>query len=310
MVKKQESNMNQWVVIIVVLAGLFFASMVFATILSISSDTGNVKGSGNVLVIPIKGVISTSQTDSLFSGAQASSDNIVSLINDAEEDSGIFAVMFEIDSPGGSPVGSHEIVKAIKDMTKPNVALIRGTGASGAYWAASATDYIISDELSLTGSVGVFSSYIDFSGFMNDNNITYQRIVGGDYKDIGSPFKELTDSERDELQRKITLMHEYFLNDVSISRELTRNQEAQIKTGVYFIGLESLDLGLIDSLGGEKEAKEYLEEKLNETVKFSRITKKNSFLDVFGSFMSNHGYQMGRGLSSELTTKDVSIELR
>jgi len=308
MAKKEKSN--QWAVIIVVLIGLFFISVTFAAILSISGETTELIGEGNVLVIPIKGTIMTGESDSFFSSATASSDKIVELIEKAEKDDQIDAVLFEIDSPGGSPVGSHEIVKAIKSMKKPKVSLIRGAGASGAYWAASATDYIIADELSLTGSVGVFSSYLEFSDFFQDNNITYQRIVGGEYKDIGNPLKKLTDSERNELQRKVTLMHKFFIDDVSKSRNLTRNQEAQIKTGIYFIGLESIELGLIDSYGSEKEAKEYFENRLNKTIEFSKISNKKGLLEMLGSFSSEHGYQMGKGLSENLLSNEAEIQLR
>lgn len=290
-------SFNPWPIVIFVVGALFFLSWIFALIISLSGSS-TYESAGNVLVIPINGEISASGGSSFISGSGTKSYDVVKRIDDAEKDSNIKGVLFEINSPGGTPVASHEIVARIKAMEKPNAALIRDVGASGAYWVASASDYIIADELSLTGSVGVFSSYLEFSGIMDDYNITYQRIVGGEYKDIGSPFRVLKDEERVELERKVKLMHDYFLNDVAESRNLSRQQYAEVKSGIFFIGLESLELGLIDEFGRELEAKNYFKELLGEDVSFARFSEKRSFFDAFGLKSDVLGFWVGKGISS------------
>ena len=86
---------------------------------------------------------------------------------------------------------------------KPTIALIREIGTSGAYWIAASADRIVADELSLTGSIGVTSSYLEFEGLLNRYDINYQQISAGKYKELGNPLKELTEEERQTLQEKI-----------------------------------------------------------------------------------------------------------
>jgi len=292
-----------------VIALVIFASFILISLFAVFLTSGG-EGVGHkekILVIPITNVIVTEASDSLFGGESSSSTEIIELIKEAEEDETISGVIFEIDSPGGSPVGSHEIVKKIKNMSKPKISVIRSAGASGAYWAASATDHIFADELSLTGSVGVFSSYLEFSGFLDDHNVTYQRVVAGDYKDIGSPFKELTSDERYELERKITMMHEFFLDDVANNRNMSRHQKAQIKSGIYYLGLESVEVGLIDSYGGIPEAKNYLGEKFDSDITLIRISKEKGLFEILGSVFSSNNFLFGKQIRG---SSIPSMELR
>ena len=83
-----------------------------------------------------------------------------------EENKDIKAIVLEINSPGGSAVASDEIASAVKKSNKPTVAVIREAGASGGYWIASSTDHIIANRMSITGSIGVISSYLEFSGLI------------------------------------------------------------------------------------------------------------------------------------------------
>ena len=130
------------------------------------------------------------------------------MIDSAKKDVRIKGVIFKINSPGGSVVGSKEIGNAIKKLGKPSVAVIREVGASGAYWVASSADVIIADELSITGSIGVISSYLQFSKIMEEYGITYERLVGGEHKDMGVPYKQLSKEEQIIMQKKINIIPE------------------------------------------------------------------------------------------------------
>ena len=122
-------------------SALKFAVLLFLAFLFIgtfaSTSPGGL-GDGNVAVIPIEGLITTG-TSSAFSAA-ANSKDIVELIEDASEQKRIKAILLEINSPGGAPVATDEIASAIKEANKTVVAVIRETGASGAYWIASAAE--------------------------------------------------------------------------------------------------------------------------------------------------------------------------
>ncbi|MGV8168851.1 MAG: signal peptide peptidase SppA [Candidatus Nanoarchaeia archaeon] len=305
MAKENNKERNPWPVIIVVLIILFGVSS-FAAIIIGAFSAGSELDTGNIAIIPIGGVILSEEDSSFFSSGGVSSRVIVDQIKAAEENEDVKAVIFEINSPGGSPVASHEIAKAIKNMTKPNVALVREIGTSGAYWAASSTDYIVADELSVVGSVGVLSSYLNFYEIMDRYNITYERLVAGEYKDIQTPYREMTPEERELIEFKLQKMHEFFLNDVSASRNLSRQQYTEVRSAMYYIGLEAKDLNLIDEFGGEAEAEIYLQNRLGISIDTYRVEQPQSFLDMLFSASAEHGFQVGRGLGTTLVENQNS----
>ncbi len=222
---------------------------------------------GNVAVIPIEGPITLSGGGLLSPGASA--DLIEQEIDKAASDPMVDAVVFEINSPGGSAVASDEIVRKIRALNKTTVAVIRESGASGAYWIASATDHIIANPLSITGSIGVTWSYLSFQGLLSDYNITYNRIVTGPDKDIGSPYRNLTADERALLEQKVNTVLDYFVADVARNRNLSVAKVRSLANGTIFLGTEAKAEGLVDQLGTMDTAKAYLEKRLNESIEFS-----------------------------------------
>ena len=204
-----------------------------------------------ILIIPITGTI-YSGSDSF--SPDTFSDDIISQLEAAAKNEKIKAVILEIDSPGGTVVGSREISNAIKAFDKPVVTWMRENAASGAYWIAASTDHIVADPATITGSIGVTGSYLQFAGLLNDYNVSYERFVSGEYKDTGSPYKEVSDQERTYLQSKINLLNDMFIEHVATSRGLTESFVRAQATGEIFLGTEALSRRLIDSLGGKQEA--------------------------------------------------------
>ena len=253
-----------------------------------------------ILIIPIKGIISTSSSSLPFESSNANVDSILKELKKAKEDSSIKAVILDINSPGGTVVASKEIANAVKNLNKPSISVIREVGASGAYWVASSSDMIIADELSITGSVGVIGSYLQFSKLMQQYGVTYEELTGGEYKDLGSSFKELEQNERNILQGKIDMIHEFFINDVKENRKLTDTK--RISTGEFFLGIEAKELGLIDKFGNREtaieEAKKLADLKSPRIVEFEQ---KRSLLDLLGSVSATNFYYLGRGIGSELS---------
>ncbi len=240
---------------------------------------------GNVAKIPIHGVIGVGNSDSFDS---SSSTVIVSLIEKADRDKSIKAIMLDINSGGGTPVASLEIAEAVKRADKPVVAVIRDIGASGAYWIATASDRIFAAPVSITGSIGVRSGHFDISGLLEDNNITYTRLVAGNYKDIGSPFRALTSEEKLLLQKKLDEIHEYFILQVAENRQMDIGKVRALATGMFYTGLEAKESGLIDELGGIEAAKEYLGETLDIEVDIKSFSPKASLYDlIYGVKLGN-----------------------
>lgn len=282
MVKKKSDKRALFLLLAIAVGVLIITSVISSSLSNVSTSSVS-----NVKVINVYGEINSQRVSTgIFSIGRSSSD-LVKEINSANEDRGIDAVMFRIDSPGGTPVASHEIVRAIKSLDKPSISVIRELGASGAYWVASGTDFIVSDELSLTGSVGVLGGFFDIHGLLERYNISYERFTGGELKDLGSPFREITEEERIILQSKIDLMHDFFLDDVKSNRNLSEENFSQVSTGAYFIGLEAIDLGLVDMLGSEEHAILWLEETLNSSVRLIERQERGGLFSGMAGFNLN-----------------------
>ncbi|MBW2980019.1 signal peptide peptidase SppA [Candidatus Woesearchaeota archaeon] len=296
---KEQTNRKPWGLIIFVLLLLFLLSTIFVGIISISSSIDVDLLSGNVALIPVKGVI-TVDPASGWGERVVSSTEITEFIEKADKNPKIEAIILDINSPGGSAVASEEIAVAVKKADKTTIALIREVGASGGYWIASAADQIVANRMSVTGSIGVFSSYLEFSGLLRDYNVTYQRLVSGEYKDMGSPFKELTPNERGLLQSKLDRIHSFFIEEVAVNRGLSYEQVQPLSTGAFYLGIEAKELGLVDVLGGKQEVIDILEKELNITVELAKYERKKTLFDVFGEVMNQRSFHLGRGIGSSM----------
>src|SRR3989344_6134829 len=267
-------------IILITLLSLFFISFIVSKL-----DTKEVIMQNKIAVIPIKGAITVEGTGDFFSGSGVSSNTVTEFIKKSNEDESIKGIILEINSPGGGVVASEEIANAVKESKKPVVSWIREVGASGAYWVASASDAIVADPLSLTGSIGVTSSYLSFGELLEDYNVTYQRLVTGKYKDLATPFKELTNEERALLEKKLYDIHDYFVAEVARNRDLPEENVRALATGEFFLGQEALPLGLVDYLGGKETAMNITKQLANITSAEEKVYKeKLGFLDVFSSF--------------------------
>lgn len=298
-------------VIAMILLMLFFTSIVFAGIIGLFvALDDDASANGNVALIPVSGVITTAESSGLYATEGAVSGTIVNFIKKANENDNIKAIVVEINSPGGSPVASDEIGTALMKSKKPTVAIIREVGASGGYWVAVSTDHIIANRMSLTGSIGVIASYLEFDGLMNDYNVSYRRYVSGKYKDIGSPLKEATSNEQLLFQQKLDLLHKYFKDHVQQQRNLTDGQIDSVATGIFYLGAEAYDLGLVDELGGYDEVEAYLMDNYNITPEYVTYQKKLTFFDQLFGALNNVGFSMGTGLGNKLLAQEDTVSLR
>jgi protease-4 len=182
---------------------------------------------------------------------------------------------------------------AVKRANKTVVAWIREIGASGAYWIASGAEHIVANRMSVTGSIGVFGSYLDFSGFIDDWNVSYERLVAGQYKDTGIPFRELEPAERVMLQAKLDMLHEEFKKEIKANRELSDEQLADIAEGEFYLGSEAKALGLVDELGGKKEAIDYIEKKLEIEAELAVYEREVSLFEKLAGMVVKQDFSLG-----------------
>ena len=292
-----ENKRNRLKSILLTLAAVMFVGFVLFP-LSLKIFDGSQYG--NVALIPIEGII-TSGLESSFGVDAIHSQTIIDFIEDAEQNSEIQVILLEINSPGGSAVASDEIGLAIKKVSKPVVVLIKEVGASGGYWIASAGDHIIANRMSITGSIGVISSYLEFSGLMEKYGVGYERLVAGEYKDIGTPFKSMTNQERTLYTQRLDKIQEFFIKEVAENRELSIKEVQKLATGEFFLGVEALDLGLVDELGNKDTAEVYIQENYGiEEIDYVVYREEVGFFQMLTGLSSNFAFDIGQGIGSML----------
>ena len=259
--------------------------------------------SDGIAIVPVKGIILSEDSNDIFTGSGMGSDTIISNLKKAKENKGVKAVILEINSPGGTVVASREVANYVKELSesKPVVAWIREVGASGAYWVASGADAIVADDMSITGSIGVISSYLEFSGLLEKYGVDYERLVAGELKDVGSPYRDLTEAERRLMNAKLSKIQDLFVKEVSENRKLNNQQINEIKSGFFYLGVEAKDLGLVDVLGGRDAAIEKAKELAG--IKDGNIVEykpKESLLALIEKFTNKAFLYMGRGIGLSL----------
>jgi protease-4 len=187
--------------------------------------------------------------------------------------------------------------------------LIREIGTSGAYWVASASDFIIADEMSLTGSIGVNGGYLEFAGLMKDYGVSYQEMKAGLHKDIGNPYEHLGHEEREILQSKLDLIHEKFIQSVANNRNMSYVEIADVAEGLFYLGVEAKDIGLIDAFGSFDDAKEKTEDITGIELEEKRYEVEKGMFSIFDMLSVKGSYNVGRGIGDSLTDVDLSSGL-
>jgi protease IV len=205
------------VVLTIVLLAFTFGAFAY-------SFTAISDGSCNIAVMPIDGVIMPFGNGYQYGEFVTTPKDVRDFIAALEYEYAIEGVMFEINSPGGTPVASEAIANDIAQLEIPNVALIGDLAASGGYMVAAAADTIVASPMSDVGSIGVTMSYTEESEKNKEEGITYVPLNAGKFKDIGSPNKPLTDEERTLLEGQLTEVHNHFIDLVSRFRNIDRTE--------------------------------------------------------------------------------------
>jgi protease-4 len=222
-----------------------------------------------ILLVEIDGVIgSSNDIGSLFGGSQFSMVARVKEVLDlARRDDDVGALLLRIDSPGGTVTASEQIYTEInryrRESRVPVMAQFLGTATSGGYYIAMAADAIQAHPTTVTGSIGVIFSSISFAGLMEKIGVEDQTITGGAYKNAGSPYRRLSDVERDQFQSIVDDLHTRFREIVVIGRpDLSSDQVATLADGRIFSAQQALANGLVDRIGTLEDAVGVLEQRL------------------------------------------------
>lgn len=174
------------------------------------------------------------------------------------ESPSVKAIVLRIDSPGGGVVPSQEIHDAVlRVRNKQNKAVVASMGtvaASGGYYIAAATDRIIANPGTLTGSIGVIMELANLEGLLKKIGVENVVVKSGRHKDIGSPFRKMSDEDRRILQSVMDDVHTQFIEAVAEGRSLDVSDVRPLADGRIFTGRQAKEIKLVDELGDLDDA--------------------------------------------------------
>jgi protease-4 len=243
--------------------GVFFLFSIFlANFLGFNGDFSH---SEKIAVINIENVISHSS-------------DVVRQIKKYADDNSIKAIVLRIDSPGGSVAPAqeiyNEILKVRKNSGKKVITSMGNISASGGYYIACASDKIVANPGTLTGSIGVIMAFSNIEELMGKIGLKSEVIKSGKYKDIGSPTRKFTAEDRRILQDLIDDVHDQFVNVVSKGRNLDIQKVKELSDGRIFTGRQALKEGLVDKLGSFEDTIEMVAKMVNIQGKPKIVSEK------------------------------------
>ncbi|MGD8367223.1 MAG: signal peptide peptidase SppA [Desulfobacterales bacterium] len=211
------------------------------------------KGTGKVLVITVKGIIDDNPRRRLLRTEPSMVEEVAAQLKTAEKDKDIRAVLFKIDSPGGTATATdllyHEITGYQQRTGAKVIASIMNVGASGGYYLALPADRIFAHPTSITGSVGVVFLRPQLFGLMDKIGVGVAVSKSGKNKDIGSPFRPATEEEDAIFQDLTDRLAERFIDRVRAHRSISGPALTDVATARIYIAEEARALGLVDEVG-------------------------------------------------------------
>ena len=221
-----------------------------------------ISGSGpaKVLMLDLSGVISSAEGEGFYP-APSQVARLKEALLKASADSNVRAILLRINSPGGTVTASdmlyHELRLFKQKRNIPIVASIMDVGASGGYYVAMAADTVVAHPSSVTGSLGVIMVTMNAQGLLEKIGVQASAITSGPRKDMGSPFRAMTDEERTIFQNVINGLYEQFLAVIKDGRKnLSADAIRKLADGRIYSGEQAKAAGLIDGIGYLEDAVE------------------------------------------------------
>ncbi len=267
----------------------------------------------NVAEVSVSGPIvrDRGRPSPLSGGTATTADEVVELIEEADEDDAVDALLLKLNTPGGQVLPSDDIRRAAAGFDGPTVAYATDLCASGGYWIASGCDELWAHEASLVGSIGVVGSRPNAAGLADKLGITYEQFTAGEYKDAGVPLREIEDDEREYLQGIIDGYYERFVETVSEGRGLDPEDVRETEARIY-LGDDAAELGLVDSLGTREDVVDRLSELLDTDIEVREMEPQRGLAERLGLGAERLAFAAGTGAASVFSGSggDVDVELR
>ncbi len=219
-----------------VLLALFLVSL--WALSQFSDSESSFWGGEKVAIIEVKGVLLDPQP-------------VIEKLIRLRKNEKVKAIVLRIDSPGGAVGPSQEIYAEVKKAQREKKVLVSvgSVAASGGYYIACAADKIVANPGAITGSIGVIVESMNVEDLLQKLGLKSMVVKSGRLKDVGSPFRPMTDEERSLLQGVLDSVHDQFIRAVAEGRKLPLDRVKEIADGRIFSGAQARDLGLVDELG-------------------------------------------------------------
>lgn len=219
------------------------------------------------------------------------SENLSKTIRKAREDNNVKAIVLRVNSPGGSAVASAIIGREVElaSNEKPVIVSMGNYAASGGYWISANGDYIFADPTTLTGSIGVFGTFPNLKGLLNDKlGITFDVVKTNENADFGNFTEPLTEFQYAKLQQMVVKTYDDFTGMVARNRGLRQSYVDSIGQGRVWSGVDAIELGLVDQLGDMEDAIAFAAERagIANDYKIVEMPKQKDFMTRFTEQLS------------------------
>lgn len=254
--------------------------------------------------------------DPMTRGSAFGADDVAQAFREARDDKKVKAIVFRVDSPGGSAMGSevvHREVLRARESGKPVVVSMGSVAGSGGYYVSAPADRIVAQPATVTGSIGVVFGKLATGEAWRRIGINWGELSIGQNAGFNSPMKIYSDSERQRLEAGLDVIYEGFKERVADGRSLSLDRVEEVAKGRVWTGAEAKELGLVDELGGLDRAIELARElaELEEDAPLSvQVYPKKGLIPMGTSKPSSEPVKDVLAVLSALTTSAAPLELR
>ena len=254
--QQPQGKSHKWIIAVVIIVCMFaFTAFCVHTcttsITSIGATTSSLDSldGDTIAVIDIDGTIQ-------YDGSACSPEGLKELLDEAEDNANIKAVVLRVNSGGGTATAGEEMAEYVRQFAqvKPIVVSSASINASAAYEISSQADYIFVAKSTEIGAIGTAMQLTDISGLLDMLGVNMEVITSADEKDSSYGFRPLTDEERAEYQRMVDQINDVFIQNVADGRGMSLDEVRKLATGMPFTGIDAVQNGLADAVGTREDA--------------------------------------------------------
>lgn len=242
----------------------------------------------SIAIIPVQGVVTA---DDQFSGSSGSKTKM-SVLDKIKANDNIIGAIFDFDTPGGEGASTRQFSKAIKNLGKPTVGLVRNMSASAGYWLASACDTVIlEDEISEVGSIGAYRTMADFTRYFQNQGVDIKTVYAEQSTEKNSTQKR--DDDTTEAKKEVSKFAQIFIDDIKENRGDKLGDDPKILKGKMYRGHEAIEAGLADSIGNMNDAFSFItgnSKQIIESNSNSTTTKNNDTMKIKDTWAAITGF--------------------